>query len=634
MNNRILNEQSRLASLREPGIGDTPPEQRFDKFVLLARAAFAAPIALVSIHGTGVSQTTFCSHAIEADDTFIVNDAPLDVRFANDALVIDAPAIRFYAGHPIRTPDGVAVGTLCIFDTEARTLSGDQVAMLRSLARLVEDDLNKEQVLAAQQRAETALQQQNEALGREIKQRCDIEMTLRRSEECVRSMIEAQQHERLGAVAAMQDLTAPGESRKALRTITDNLPTLIGQVDRNGRFVFLNARALSFYGQPAQKLLGQPVRSVYSDAEYAKIKTHIDAAAAGRRAAFDSEIAIDGKVFHYHAWFVPNFSDSGEPNGYFAMAFDITARRESEIRRLQGEERLKTITDNVPVLISYLDSELRFQFANAMYKDWLGVATDDMIGKSVSEVFGASGFDEQADSLSRALGGHMSNVELTVHRKGRSRILSTTYMPHLRDGKTIGIYVLATDATAARAHERHLLVMASADPLTNLPNRRMYEFQLAKSLAAARRNATRLALMYLDLDDFKKINDSLGHSGGDEVLIEFGSRVSSVLRESDMLARLAGDEFTIILEAVGSGAACELVAKKILAVLQQPFVIGGRAIRVSTSIGVAFGYDGVSAEALADHADQALYAARRAGKNQFAVVSMNRHEGNMIGSAA
>ena len=447
-------------------------------------------------------------------------------------------------------------------------------------------------------------------------------------------MIEAQQHERLGAVAAVQDLTAPGETQQALRTITDNLPTLIGQVDRHGRFVFLNARALSFYGQPAQKLLGQPVRSVYSDAEYAKIKTHIDAAAAGRRAAFDSEIAIDGKVFHYHAWFVPNFSDSGEPNGYFAMAFDITARRESEIRRLQGEERLKTITDNVPVLISYLDSELRFQFANAMYKDWLGVATDDMIGKSVSEVFGASGFDEQADSLSRALGGHMSNVELTVHRKGRSRILSTTYMPHLRDGKTIGIYVLATDATAARANERHLLVMASADPLTNLPNRRMYEFQLAKSLAAARRNATRLALMYLDLDDFKKINDSLGHSGGDEVLIEFGSRVSSVLRESDMLARLAGDEFTIILEAVGSGAACELVAKKILAVLQQPFVIGGRAISVSTSIGVAFGYDGVSAEALADHADQALCAARRAGKNRYAVVSMNRREGNMIGSAA
>lgn len=787
MKNKIFDEQARLASLCALGILDTPPEQRFDQFTLLATAAFAAPISLVSIvdserqwfksrQGLAASQTfrsiAFCSHAIESDETFIVNDTLLDARFATNPLVVDAPAIRFYAGHPIRTLDGFPVGTLCILDTTPRTLSSDQVAMLQCLAQLVENELNKETVVAERHRAEAALhrlnaeleeriiertaalQQKNEALSREIKQRCDIEMTLRRSEERVqldmseradarhlmaqkqelldavletvdvaviacdaagnlslfnraarefhglqatklasadwaehydlyeadgttrlaphtipllralageavkdariviapRGMkrrtllasgrrLEGPSGERLGAVVAMKDISELSEwqeklraSEHALRAITENLPTLIGQVDRSGRFVFLNSRSVNFYGQPAQKLLGQPVRSVYSDVEYAKIKVHIDDAAGGRRAAFESEINLDGKIFHYHASFVPNFSDNGEPNGYFAMAFDITARREGELRRIQSEERLKTITDNVPVLISYLDSELRFQFANAMYKDWLGVRSEDMIGKSVSEVFGARDFDEQAQSLSRALGGHMSNVELTVNRKGRARILSTTYMPHIRDGKTVGIYVLATDATSARAHERQLLVLANEDPLTNLPNRRMYEFQLAKSLAAARRNATRLALMYLDLDDFKKINDSLGHSGGDEVLIEFGSRVSSVLRESDMLARLAGDEFTVILEAVSSSAACELVAKKILNVLRQPFMIGGRQVSVSTSIGVAFGCDGASAQALADHADKALYAAKRAGKNQFSVVSMNRREVQMIES--
>lgn len=524
MNNKIFDEQSRLTPPYGAGVAGTPPEQRFDKFARLATAALAAPIALVTIvdserrcfesrQGLGAGQSAgslaFCSHAIAADDTFIVNDVLRDARFANHALVVDAPAIRFYAGHPIKTPDGVAVGTLCIFDTRVRTLSGEQVAMLRWLAQLAGDELSKELVMAAQERAEAALQQQNEALGREIKQRCDIEMTLRRSDERLRSMAEAQHQ--LGQHQQLRD-AAPATA----------------------------------------------------------------------------------------------------------------ALRASEMRRMQGEERLKTITDNVPVLISYLDSELRFQFANAMYKDWLGVRSEDMIGKSVSQVFGAIGYDEQAGSLSRALGGHMSNVELTVHRKGRTRILSTTYMPHVSDGKTIGIYVLATDATAARAHERQLLLQVSEDPLTQLPNRRMHEFQLAKSLATARRNATRLALMYLDLDDFKRINDSLGHGGGDEVLVEFGRRVSSVLRESDLLARLAGDAFGIILEAVGSGAACELVARKILGVLRQPFVVAGREISVSASIGVAFGCDGVSAEALADHADQALHAAKRAGVNQFAVVSMHR----------
>jgi diguanylate cyclase (GGDEF)-like protein/PAS domain S-box-containing protein len=285
--------------------------------------------------------------------------------------------------------------------------------------------------------------------------------------------------------------------------------------------------------------------------------------------------------------------------------------------QVRSEERLKTITDNLPVMISYIDSDKRYQFANAMYKYWLGIAVEDMLGRTVEEALGQEYYAERQPWVERALAGEMCTVEYTITRKRHKRVLSTTYIPHSRNGKIVGAYVLGTDTTAAREHERQLLALANSDPLTGLPNRRMYEFQLDKALATARRQRSQLALVYLDLDNFKKINDTLGHAVGDEVLIEFGKRVKSVLRETDMLARLAGDEFTIILESSGGYEGGELVAHKILRALAEPFVTDKQRLQISASIGIGLGGPRSSAVSLASSADAALYAAKRAGKNRY-----------------
>jgi diguanylate cyclase (GGDEF)-like protein/PAS domain S-box-containing protein len=318
---------------------------------------------------------------------------------------------------------------------------------------------------------------------------------------------------------------------------------------------------------------------------------------------------------------VPQLNGAGEPDGYFAMAFDITARRETEMAQLRSEERLKTITDNLPVMISYIDQDTRYQFANAMYKDWLGVAPEAMLGRTVEEALGPDYFAERRPWVERVLAGEMCTTEYTITRKRHQRILSTTYIPHSRNGKIVGAYVLGTDTTAAREHERQLLALANSDPLTGLPNRRMFEFQLEKSLATARRQRSPLALIYLDLDHFKKINDTLGHAVGDEVLVEFGKRVKAVLRETDMLARLAGDEFTVILESSGGREGGELVAHKILQALAAPFVTGRNRLQIAASIGIALGGPRSSAVSLASAADAALYAAKRSGKNRFVLQS-------------
>ena len=875
MDKLSLKEYDRTVALCALGVLDTPPEARFDQFTTIARAAFGVPIALISLVdakrqwfksrcGLDAPETprsmAFCSHAIEGTDTMVVPDALLDPRFADNPLVLGAPHIRFYAGHPVRARSGHAVGTLCIIDTAPRELNEQQLDMLRSLAGMVEAELNRDSLERVRQFAEgalhelnaaletrvrertVALEEKNEALSREVRQRADVEANLRRSEARVRAIIEASfsafiatdEHasiiewnksaervfgwsrdevlglpwthvidssagafpsgsaadqriirlpahtrdgaaitvemvadtyvidgqmyfgafindvseqsaiaraleqkqelldavletvdvgvvacdgtgnlsffnraarefhgqqasrsgahewasqydmyhadgktalspndipllralagetvkdvpmviaprgmrrrlvlvsgrvlsgadgERLGAVVAMQDITALNASQeklrhseKMLRSITENLPALIGQVDRQGRFAFLNARALEFYRLSAARLLGQSVRTAYSAADYAKIEGHIQTALAGRRVSFESDIVIEGRSYYFHADYVPQFDEQGKPDGFFAMAFDITARRLSEIAQHDSEERLRTITDNVPVLISYVDSELRYRFANAMYKDWLGMAAADMLGRTVTDVFGDDYYAARAPSIAQAMGGHMSSVEVNVRRKGYERILNTTYMPHYRDGKVAGVYVLATDATAARSHEKKLLALANADPLTNLPNRRMYEFHLVKALALAKRQQTRLALMYLDLDDFKRINDSHGHAVGDAVLVEFGKRVGATLRESDLLARLAGDEFTVVLEAVDNLANCELVARKICEALRAPFQIGPLQLRIGASIGVALADGTVDQNALSAKADEALYAAKRAGKGRFAVLEIN-----------
>ncbi len=880
-------EEQRVASLCALDILDTPPEQRFDRFTAIAAAAFSVPISLVSLidadrqwfksrFGLDAPETprssAFCSHAIETVDTFVVPDALLDARFADNPLVVGAPHIRFYAGSPIYSHSGDPLGTLCIIDTKPRDFDKAQRDLLDSLARMVEAEINKHSINAARERAERSLhelnealeerirertfdlQEKNEALNREIRQRSEVEATLRGSEARIRTMIdnsfsafiatdaegsiiewnpsaerifgwsgkevigrplaatviperhraafqalmarfgadglgdmadrtlqlptisrtgdeitvefaintfsldgktyfgafvhdvserleakqalkqkqelldavletadvgviacdadgnltifnraareyhgqapakmdaeqwavhydlyEADGHtrlaahdipllralggetvkdakmivaprgmkrrtvlasgrrlighsgERLGAVVAMKDITEMNEwqeklraNERRLRAITENLPTLIGQVDKDARFVFLNSRSLKFYGKPAERLLGHPVRDAYSVAEYAKVQPHIEMAMRGEKSSFESELIVGGKCFHYHASFVPNLDEAGDPDGFMAMAFDITSRKEIELLKSESEERLRTITDNVPVLISYLDTSLRYGFANAMYKQWLGVRAEDMVGRGIAEVFGEDYYREREASLKLALDGHMSNIELTTTRKGRDRVLNTTYIPHMRHGVVAGIYVLATDATASREYERQLILLANADPLTGLPNRRMYEEHLGAALARSRRQRSPLALMYLDLDNFKQINDSLGHAAGDQVLVEFGKRIRSVLRETDMLARLAGDEFTIVLEAVNSLGACERVASKILEALQAPFDISGKALAVSASIGVAFSGADSSAESMASHADASLYSAKRAGRNRYhSVVEKN-----------
>jgi diguanylate cyclase (GGDEF)-like protein/PAS domain S-box-containing protein len=311
---------------------------------------------------------------------------------------------------------------------------------------------------------------------------------------------------------------------------------------------------------------------------------------------------------------------NGEALGAVVAMKDVTELAESRARVIESEERLRTIADNVPALIAYVDTGLRYRFANQRYQEWFGVKCADMLGKTVPEAMGEAFFAPRRTALERCLAGHGSALEIEEERRGRRRVISTTYLPHVRDGAVHGIYVLSTDATSAREYERQLHALAHSDHLTGLPNRRSYEERLAQAIARSRRGAMAMALVYLDVDHFKQINDSLGHACGDAVLREFAKRLSASVRSTDTVARLAGDEFVVVLEQVGSMRECGLVADKLLDALRADFVVDGQPRQVTASIGIAWSAHPEQA-ALTHAADEALYQSKRAGRNTASVLA-------------
>lgn len=204
---------------------------------------------------------------------------------------------------------------------------------------------------------------------------------------------------------------------------------------------------------------------------------------------------------------------------------------------------------------------------------------------------------------------------------GQAHCLHTRYLPDVRpDGSVAGIYALSTDITDRKAAERQLHEMARVDTLTGLPNRRRFLEKLDEAMARSPRAQRPMALMYLDIDHFKSINDTRGHGVGDAVLTEFADRLRAAVRVTDTVARLAGDEFVIIIEGLNVREEARLVAAKIVAGMAAPMAVEGGPLTVTTSIGVAtLGPQMRSADELLAQADAALYAAKRAGRNTFSM---------------
>ena len=407
------------------------------------------------------------------------------------------------------------------------------------------------------------------------------------------------------------------DSSRRLRTITENIPALVAQIDLEERYLFVNSQFGRVFDKDPAAMIGHTISEEYSPELYAFVRPFIATVLSGRITSFEGETTIPGGQRYFQSTYVPDKNAEGVVQGFFSMTFDITTRRQAEVLQAENEKRLRTITDNLPALITYIDRNHCFQFVNATVHEWTGKSTADIRGKAFIDVMGATLYNERRENIERALAGERLEFEMTADAFGHVRHIHSTYIPDVdENGVVRGLYTLSSDITRLKGIEQELRKHARFDALTGLPNRPHLFEVMDAALARARRRKTAIAVFFLDVDSFKAINDLYGHANGDLVLQAFATRLAAAVRITDTVARLAGDEFVIVLEDLKQQDEAEMVAVKILEATRLPIQLDADAVRISTSIGIVF--DDTfeqSASALLALADESLYEAKAAGRN-------------------
>lgn len=418
--------------------------------------------------------------------------------------------------------------------------------------------------------------------------------------------------------AAQRELAA---SERRMREISDSIPAMVAVFDAQQRCLYANGLALKVHGLTLAQSMGMHMRDGIGEQAYALHEPHVRDVLAGRSQRFEGALPWRGGIGHVQVHLVPMLdAQTDAVIGFYVMTFDITDLRNVQLQLQRSERRLRAIADNVPVLISYIDREQRLTFVNKTFEEWTGIAPERAVGKPLREVLGPTLYAERERPLAQALSGERAEFEVVSKALGITRHLKVVYEPDRQpDGSVAGVFGLSTDITAMRNVERHLQELAHVDALTGLPNRREFENRLRMALARARRHGQAMAVIFMDVDHFKPINDSHGHAVGDAVLKEFGQRIRTAVRATDTAARYAGDEFVVLLEGLHGTAEASRVAAKLVDAIRPPMQLPGDVrLIVTTSVGMAcWNGQGDGAQDILERADRALYRAKAAGRDTF-----------------
>lgn len=312
-----------------------------------------------------------------------------------------------------------------------------------------------------------------------------------------------------------------------------------------------------------------------------------------------------------------------------AMIRDLTLQKEAERTLKESENRYKTLTKVAPVGIFEADLVGVCTYANATWFQITGQFESCLhsimwfdIALHEDKDFLRHKWEEGKETQFR------ERVEFRVDRGEGEVWVLCQIMANLDSfGRICGYVGTLTDISDQRLSRKKIEELAYYDPLTDLANRRLFKDRLDQTVHISKRHRSPFALLALDLDDFKQVNDTLGHDSGDTLLIEVAQRLKNIVREEDTICRVGGDEFTIILKSTNSIEDISMIAKKVAHSIQRPYGIAGEVVNVSTSVGIScFPGDGMSSDELIKNADLAMYAAKQSGKNQctFYNAAMNK----------
>ncbi|MDI9245063.1 EAL domain-containing protein [Marinobacter sp. CHS3-4] len=518
-------EQRRLAALNRLGLLDTPPEERFERLTRIARKYYDAKGAFFSLvdmdrqwlkseEGVGVTETprsiAFCDYTIRNDGVFVVEDTLKDPRFQKNPLVTHPPHVRFYAGVPVREPGGFKIGSFCIIDDKPRDASQVDLDVLRNLASIVEDELERSLWGASPNEFVEV-----SALSRAIRRAQTVYLTSEDKEAAYEIMLED--------------------------------------------FLSLTGSQFGFIGEIHKKQQGSP---------FLKIGAITNIAWSPETEALYQQLKRRGLIFDRTDTLIGKPMISGE-----VLISDDPGH----------DPRRGGLPPGHPPLESYL---------------------------SIPVYSGNQ---------------HVGMVGLANRVAGYSHELVAELEPLVQ---TVGLLIDRSQLYSEKlAHHSKLEEAANFDELTGLPNRRRLTELFIQELAEANDRQGRVSVCFLDLDGFKAINDEYGHSIGDAVLKIVAERLRGVLRDEDVVSRLGGDEFVTIMRDIDD----ERIYGRVLEAICKPITIKGKVLNLSGSMGIAiYPDDNVDPDLLLRHADQAMYAAKDAGKNCYKVFDLKEHQSRKL----
>jgi diguanylate cyclase (GGDEF)-like protein/PAS domain S-box-containing protein len=312
----------------------------------------------------------------------------------------------------------------------------------------------------------------------------------------------------------------------------------------------------------------------------------------------------------------------GKPIGFKGIDHDITDRKKAEEEMRQSEEKYRTILENIEDGYYEVDLAGNFTFFNDSLCRILGYSKEELMGMNNRQYTDK----EHSKKLFQAFNKVYNTGEPTegfdwqiIRKDGTKRYVEASVsLQKDSSGKPTGFRGIVHDVTERKQIEQQLNHMATHDVLTGLPNRMLFIDRLEVALAQSKRNRHKLAVMMLDLDYFKDINDTLGHMVGDQLLKEVGHRLAGLVRQSDTVARLGGDEFIILLSDLERMEDSVGIAEIVLKAFGQPFVCGNHKLTSSTSIGIAlYPDDGNDIDSLLKKSDVAMYSVKTQGRNNY-----------------
>ena len=417
------------------------------------------------------------------------------------------------------------------------------------------------------------------------------------------------------------------EAEHDLRTTLDNAPSMIAYWDAGMRNRFANRATLEEFGTYPTPVRGRHISELLSEARYAASKPYYDLALSGAPQRFElTDEGADGLPRHSIVSYLPDTDARGVVTGLFVQVTDITERKRMENELFDEKERVRLTLQSIGDAVVCSDAKGMVTYLNPVAERLTGWQAFDAAVHNVDEVVSLRSPDnnEPLPSTLRTAMQQGAPTEpvrgVLVHRTTGQRFqVEETASPITdRHGAVTGAVAVLRDVTDAVAMAERMAHLAQYDPLTDPPNRLLLQDRAQLAMAQARREGKSLAVMYLDLDGFKQINDTLGHAVGDQLLVQFAQRLQAAVRASDTVCRQGGDEFVVLLPGLEAPEAAFCVARKILAACDTPFELAGQRVQVGLSGGIAlFPQHGDSFDELSRHADDALYAAKRGGRRRF-----------------